>query len=72
LAVVATLVVLSAARTVANILILVVVALVLAVGLEPVIRRLQGLGLGRGPSTLVLVPSPRSSWRSSRWSFRRS
>ena len=39
LAVVATLVVLSAARSVASILILVVIAAVLAVGLDPVIRR---------------------------------
>ncbi len=55
LAVVATLVVLSAARSVASILILVVIAAVLAVGLDPVIRRLQGFGVGRGLSVLILV-----------------
>ena len=55
LAVVATLVILSAARSVASILILVVIAAVLAVGLDPVIRRLQSLGVGRGLSVLILV-----------------
>ena len=32
-----------------------VIAAVLAVGLDPVIRRLQGFGVGRGLSVLILV-----------------
>ena len=55
LIVVATLVVLSAARSVASILILVVIATVLAVGLDPVVRRLEGRGLSRPAAVALLV-----------------
>ncbi len=48
LTVILTVAVLSAARSVANILILVVVAAVLAVGLDPFVRQLVRLGLRRG------------------------
>ena len=54
-AVVATLVVLAAARSVASILILVVIAGVLAVGLDPAVRRIESTGLGRGPAVGLLV-----------------
>jgi predicted PurR-regulated permease PerM len=53
--VVATLAVLAAARSVASILILVVIAGVLAVGLDPAIRRVESTGLGRGPAVGLLV-----------------
>jgi len=53
--VVGTLAVLAAARSVASILILVVIAGVLAVGLDPAIRRIESAGLGRGPAVGLLV-----------------
>jgi predicted PurR-regulated permease PerM len=57
LAVIATIAVVAAARSIANILVLVLIAAVLAVGLDPVVRRLGSLGLGRGFAVLVLVLS---------------
>jgi predicted PurR-regulated permease PerM len=54
LTVVAVLVVLSAARLVLNILTLVVVAAVLAVGLEPAVRRLERWRISRGWAVLLI------------------
>lgn len=55
LTVVAVLVLLAAAWAVRNILVLVLVAAVLAVGLDPPVRRLQRLKLARGWAVLVIV-----------------
>src|SRR6266508_3833624 len=55
LTVVAVLVGLSAAWAVRNILLLVLVALILAVGLDPAVRRLQRLRLPRGWAVLLIM-----------------
>jgi predicted PurR-regulated permease PerM len=57
LVVVLTLAVLAGARSVANILILVVVALVLAVGFDPLVQRLTARGLSRPAAVSILVLS---------------
>jgi predicted PurR-regulated permease PerM len=55
LTVVGVLVALSAAWAVRNILVLVLVAAVLAIGLDPPVRRLESLRLSRGWAVLVIV-----------------
>jgi predicted PurR-regulated permease PerM len=57
LVIVATIAVVAAARSIANILVLVLIAVVLAVGLDPVVRGLGSIGLGRGVTVLVLILS---------------
>lgn len=57
LIVVLTLAVLAGARSVANILILVVVALVLAVGFDPLVQRITDRGMRRPPAVAILVLS---------------
>lgn len=52
--VMATMAVLLAARSVLDILVLVLIALVLAIGLEPAVRTLGRVGLGRGASAAVI------------------
>ena len=53
--VVVTIAVLALVRSVLDILILIVISVVLAVGMEPLIERLTGWGLGRGWAVLILV-----------------
>lgn len=53
-AVMGTTAVLLAARSVLDILVLVLIALVLAIGLEPAVRTLGRVGLGRGASAAVI------------------
>ena len=57
LIVVLTLAVLAGARSVANILILVVIAMVLAVGFDPLVERLVARGLSRPAAVSILVAS---------------
>ena len=57
LIVVLTLAVLAGARSVANILILVVIAMVLAVGFDPLVQRLVARGLSRPAAVSILVAS---------------
>ena len=57
LIVVVTLAVLAGARSVANILILVVIAMVLAVGFDPLVQRLVARGLSRPAAVSILVAS---------------
>src|SRR5881392_2612135 len=46
--------VLAAAEKVRNILVMVVIAMVIAVGLDPAVRRLQRLRMGRGTAVAVI------------------
>src|SRR2546423_9837224 len=48
--------VLAAAEKVRNILVMVVIAMVIAVGLDPAVRRLQRLRMGRGTAVAVVFP----------------